>query len=364
MNLKKIILLCFLLFTSLLKAQDPLPVADFEVSNLCYKSITSFSNTSSSLQNEVFLWTIYQQGNSVPIYTSSATNINFQFPVKTTYYVSLDVTNYVTATHFHSDNVTRTILVDSIPIANFSLESCHSKFVNLSCCTNSYVWDFGDGTPTSTVTSPAHTYSTTSNYTVTLTSTNGSQTVTTSQVITPYANVLTGDFTIVYDGDTVRFNALLPTLDDSLRAAFWDWEWDLGDGTTFDLYGQAGWNVKHHYQPQERDSIYPVSLSVKDLCFEAGNEKNVLIKGIGKNVTSTYVFPSPVVHGYLNIESNEKDKLQDIKIIDCLGKKLDNLIASEKPYGYYFYVDQLPMGIYIVQLIFTDRVENHKIIKE
>lgn len=358
------IFVCFAFLSA--NAQDPHanPIADFEVSNLCYKSVTGFTNTSTNLDNPSFEWTIYQQGNATPIFTSTATDINFQFPVKTTYTVVLTVINYLTATHFHQDDVWRTIIIDSIPIANFDLEICHSKFTNLSCCANAFVWDFGDGSPTSTVTSPVHSYTAANNYTVSLTATDGSQTVTTSQVVTPYANLLTGDYDIIYDGDTVRFNAVLPTLDDSLKAAFWDWELDLGDGTDLDLFGTAGWNVKHKYERYERDSIYTVAIAVKDQCFEVENERRVLIKGLGKNVTSTYIFPSPVVHGYLNVESNEKDKLREIRIIDCLGKKLDNLVPTEKPYGYYFYINELPSGVYLVQLVFPDRVQNHKFIKE
>ena len=366
MSFKKLILILSITLCGLtIKAQDdPQPVANFEVDNLCFGSISNFTNTSSSLLNPVYKWIIYQMGNAVPIYTSSATDISFLFPVKTTYTITLRVTNYKTAFDFHTDSVTRKLIIENFPVANFDFENCQAKFANLSCCSNSYLWDFGDGTPTSTLTSPVHTYTTFNTYTVTLIASNGSQSDTTELEVFPYANVLTGDFNIVYDGDSVRFNAIIPNLDDSLRAAFWDWEWDLGDGTDFDLYGQPGWNVNHYYQRYERDSIYNVSLSVKDLCFTAGNEKKVLIKGIGKNVTSTYVFPSPIVHGYLNIESNEKYKLQEIKINDCLGRRLDNLVPTEKPYGYYIYIDELPSGIYIVQLLFTDRVENHKIIKE
>ncbi len=160
--------------------------------------------------------------------------------------------------------------------------------------------------------------------------------------------------------DTVRFNSLY----DSIKGTGCDWEWHFGDGSDLDVYGPDGWKVKHYYQRYERDSIYTVELHLKDLCYESETEKTVLIKGIGKNVTSTYVFPSPIVHGYLNIESNEKDKLVEIKIIDCLGKRLDNLVPTEKPYGYYFWIDNLATGVYFVQLVFTDRVENHKIIKE
>lgn len=344
-----------------LKAQDGdlVPIANYEVSNLCYGGITSFSNTSTSLQNHYFEWVIWQMGNSVPIYTSSATNISFQFPVKTTYTVELNAVN-VGTTHNHGDAAIRTIIIDSIPVSNFSFQRCHAKFSNLSCCTNSYLWDFGDGTPTSTLTSPPHTYTASTNYTVTLISSNGIKSDTSTQVVFPIINTLNSNYNIVYDADTVRFNSL----NDSLYSNYCDWEWDFGDGSTLDIFGISGWKVKHHYQPQERDSIYKVTLRLIDMCYEAGQEKTVLIKGIGKNVTGTYVFPSPIVYGYLNIESNEKDKLQEIKIIDCLGKRLNHLVPTEKPYGYYFWIDNLATGVYFVQLVFTDRVENHKIIKE
>ncbi len=366
MRLKKLILIINIVFaaSSLIAQNDPQPVANFQVDNLCFGSISNFTNTSSSLLNPVYKWIIYQQGNSVPIYTASTTNISFQFPVKTTYTITLRVTNYKTVFDFHTDTVTRKLIIENFPVANFDFENCQAKFANLSCCTNSYLWDFGDGTPTSTLTSPVHTYTTFTTYTVTLIANNGTQSDTMAKEVYPYANVLTGNFNIVYVGDSVKFKVVLPNLDDSLRAAFWDWEWNLGDGTALDLLGQSGWNVSHYYQRHERDSIYNVTLSVKDLCFTAENTRRVLIKGIGKNVTSTYVYPSPVVYGYLNIESNEKDKLQEIKIIDCLGKRLDNLTVWDKPYGYYLWIGNIANGVYTVQLIFSDRIENHKIIKE
>lgn len=346
---------------SLIKAQDGhiIPIANYEVSNLCYGSVASFSNTSTSLSNHAFSWVIWQMGISAPIYTSSATNINFQFPVKTTYTVQLNVTNY-TSVDSHSDDATRTIVIDSVPVSNFSFQRCHSKFSNLSCCTNTYLWDFGDGSPISTLVNPSHTYSASAFYTVTLIASNGVISDTTTGIAFPVLNILDADYNIVYDADTVRFNSV----NDSAYSHLCDWEWDFGDGTTLDIFGIDGWKVKHHYQPYERDSIYHVTLHLRDLCNEDEAEKTVLIKGIGKNVTGTSVFPSPIVHGYLNIESNEKDKLQDIKIIDCLGKRLDGLVPSEKPYGYYFWIDNLATGVYFVQLVFTDRVENHKIIKE
>jgi PKD repeat protein len=362
--IKKIFLLIeFILFISFkATAQDghPVPAANYEVNNLCYKSITSFSNTSTNLENHVFEWSIRQMGVSTPIYTSSATNISFQFPVKTTYTVSLSVVNYVTSTHSHGDLVERIIFIDSIPIANFDFKACQNKFTNLSCCANSFIWDFGDSSPTSTVTSPPHTYSASNFYNPQLIASNGVQSNTFTKQIFTFSNLLTASFSYTTNPDSVSFRSDY----DSLSGSGCTWNWAFGDGQTLNTFGSSGWTTKHKYPIYERDSIYTVFLLVKDLCFKSFAQKNILIKGIGKNVTSTYVFPSPIVHGYLNIESNEKDKLVEIKIIDCLGKRLDNLVPTEKPYGYYFWIDNLATGVYFVQLVFTDRVENHKIIKE
>jgi PKD repeat protein len=344
----------------------PSPRANFEMINFCWGSLTTFSNTSTNLQNPGFEWTILQQGITTPILTSTNSSISFQFPVKTTYTVTLNVKNYVTATHFHQNEVKRVLTLDSFPVANFDFVDCVSQFVNLSCCTNTSLWDFGDGSPTSTLTCPSHTYASSGNYTVTLVTGNGSVTSTFSQVIIPSANILSGDFSVTYDGDTVRFKTLvnLPTGDDSLRADSWDWEWDLGDGNGVDSAGLGGGIVNHSYQRYENDSIYKVTLTVISFCFIASGEQNVLIKGKGKTINGTHVFPSPVVNGYLNVESSDLSDLKEIRVIDCLGKKLDDLVPSHSRYGYYIYMDHIPSGVYIVQLIFGNRTENHRIIKE
>ena len=357
--------LCFNFKKVIAGDPHPNPIANFEMSNFCWGSITNFTNTSVNLENPAWQWTILQQGVATPVLTSTNINISYQFPVKTTYTITLEVINYVTSTHFHSNSITRTLVMDSFPVANFDMVQCESQFVNLSCCTYTSLWDFGDGSPTSTVTSPVHVYTSEGNYTVTLISGNGTVSDTFTQVITPYANVISGDFTISFIGDTAIFTTVdLNTIDDSLKANFWDWEWNLGDGTEIDSLGIGGGQVKHVYQRYENDSIYTVSLAVIDACYEEESERTIFIKGTGKTISGTHVFPSPVIHGYLNIESSDLSGLKEIRVIDCLGKKLDGLVPSRSRFGYYIYVDHIPSGVYIVQLVFGNRTENHKIIKE
>lgn len=350
-----------LLISVKLKADNhPVPVANFEVTNLCYKSITSFSNTSTNLSNAAFSWTIMQMGISAPVYTSSSININFQFPVKTTYTVTLAVGNYVTATHIHSDIISKVIKVDSIPVANFDFKACQNKFGNLCCCSNSFTWSFGDSSPTSTVTSPVHSYSASNFYNVTLIAGNGITSDTISKSVFTFNNFLTANFSFTVSTDSVNFLSGY----DSLAGSTCNWHWAFGDGQTLDAYGTPGWMPKHIYPVNERDSIYTVFLLVKDMCFSTYSQKNILIKGVGKTVNGTHVFPSPVVYGYLNIESSELNNLIEIKFIDCLGKKLDNLVVSEKPYGYYLWIGNIAAGVYTAQLLFKDHIENYKIIKE
>jgi pimeloyl-ACP methyl ester carboxylesterase/PKD repeat protein len=78
--------------------------------------------------------------------------------------------------------LTDTIVKTLSPIANFTAidtSVCIGnpiQFNNLSQNSTSYVWNFGDGSATSTLTNPTHIYASAGNYTVTLLATGNSQT--------------------------------------------------------------------------------------------------------------------------------------------------------------------------------------------
>lgn len=73
-----------------------------------------------------------------------------------------------------SDSITRTITVKAVPFASFTfptvcLPNSTVQFTNASTGGTSYSWDFGDGSPIVTATSPAHTYTGSGPYNVKLT---------------------------------------------------------------------------------------------------------------------------------------------------------------------------------------------------
>ena len=113
------------------------------------------------------------------------------------------------------------------------------SLLNNSVSAANFVWDFGDGTPTSSVVNPTHTYAGPGNYTVTLYAYNPDGCTATSD--TTYLNIriksdsLQPSFTVVKTDSCIEFKALI-TNTSSLNTGPINpgttFLWDFGDGTT------------------------------------------------------------------------------------------------------------------------------------
>ena len=131
--------------------------------SLCVGSGVSFTGSSTNATRVV--WT-FGDGD-----TSSAINTIHRYTTAGTYTVSLVAYNPNSCNKF--DSVTKTIVVSSLPEANFSFSpvipvpNTPVQFTNLSLRAVSYDWSFGDGT-TATDVNPGHLYRRTGHYTVCL----------------------------------------------------------------------------------------------------------------------------------------------------------------------------------------------------
>lgn len=112
---------------------------------------------------------------------------------------------------------------------------------NQSTGANLYTWDFGDGSPTRQTKSVnenlSHTYSTPGAYRVTLTATNGCSTISTTEEITVYPQVI-ANFNVNQPQDCVGAEFTFTNLSGSQFTSVWD----FGDGTT-----STEVNPKHSY---------------------------------------------------------------------------------------------------------------------
>jgi len=136
-----------------------------------------------------------------------------------------------------------TIAAQPPPVAAFAFQAAGLQVNFVDRSTNaptSWLWTFGDGTPTSAQQNPIHTYAAGGNYTVSLTATNAAGSSNTSQVVAVSAGTPPkAEFTFQASGLTVNFA-------DSSTGNPTSWGWNFGDGHLSSVqnpvytYGTAG----------------------------------------------------------------------------------------------------------------------------
>ncbi len=199
------------------------PTANFSATNVCLGDVMNFTNSSSGATG--YIWDF---GDATG--TSSSTNPTHTYATANTFTVTL-----IASDGTCNDTITQNVVVNNAPQVSFTstgaTTACGSLTVNFVNNTtggggNSYSWDFGDGTGTSSLQNPIYTYTTPGTYTVTLSATIGSCTDVDSLVnyITvtpgPAASFTAGSVCL---GETVYF------VNTSTGAT--NYLWDFGDGT-------------------------------------------------------------------------------------------------------------------------------------
>ena len=157
------------------------PTPNFTIPVTCLVSgsgSTIFTNTSTITDGSVltYLWNFDNATNATPLNpnTSTSTNGSHNYSAANTYNVNLVATSSTGC----SKPITKPFSTLSQPLANFTVpaEVCDGLQVNFTDASTpfsgtiaNWLWNFGDGSPTSALQNPTHTYATAGNYNVTLT---------------------------------------------------------------------------------------------------------------------------------------------------------------------------------------------------
>ena len=145
------------------------------------------------------------------------------------------------------------------PVARFtSTFNCNNKlqvaFTDQSVLPQTWTWDFGDGSPTSPLQNPVHTYAAFGNYNVSLKVTNGG--CDNTKIIPILLFTETANFTVADDTICTSQSAVFQTT--GINAAnITSYFWDYGDGSS----GFGGATVGHIYA---LPGLYTITLTITD----------------------------------------------------------------------------------------------------
>ncbi len=232
------------------------PMAMFSFSNTCLHDSEIFSNTSTPPSSGSITGWLWNFGDSSPLNALQQPSHVYAGTGP------FNVTLIASSNNGCKDSITKTLVIHPVPDAKFStLNICvnhttqfnDSSSIAASDTLHSWIWNFGDGSPASTLQYPQHIYTSAGTYGVSLiTTTNNAckDTISKSIIIHPFPDAQFSTSNVC-NGNRAHFSdsASIPA-PDSIHS----WKWNFGDGSPVNtnqvitggyLYAAAGiYNVQ------------------------------------------------------------------------------------------------------------------------
>jgi PKD repeat protein len=334
---------------------NDLPSAHISANEVCLGQATQFTNLTTG-GNRAF-WS-FGDGDTL---TSTASSITHTYAKAGTYRAILLAFNSSNC----FDTISQVVKVDALPTVSFSYSgTCQggaTAFTNKSTGSSKVVWDFGDGSATSTVNNPSHTYADTGTYMVKLVASNAggcSDSFTTKVIIIPSPKAT---WTVKQQGTTRHYTF---TATDTTATSY---SWDFGDLSA----KGTGKSVVHTYPG---NGSYHVVLTVTNSNGCSASTDSLFkvtgtgLKDINADAFNLDIFPNPF---------NDKTELRytlgeqsnvSITLMDMTGRKLGNICNTSQPAGSYMYeidaaANNLKSGVYFVNLLVNGNSITRRIIK-
>ena len=222
---------------------------------ICSSDSITFTNTSTPSAVSAS-WNFGDGG------TSSVINPTHTYSAAGTYTVTLIAGDSNGCT----DTSTKTIIVHQTPVADFTAnvtKSCSVPFVvnfiNTSTGATNYIWNFGDGSPVSTLQNPVHTYITAGTYNVSLIAVNANGLCSDTIVMNNFILISPPAAYFAYTPDSGCVSLTVNFMDTSISAvaSIINYIWNFGDGSTASLAVPL---ISHTYTAT---GIYTVTLIVQ-----------------------------------------------------------------------------------------------------
>lgn len=314
------ILLMIFLQVSKANAHTP-PIPEFSATSLCFGDSSRFTNQ--SIGGVYSMWVIQKWdvalNDTITLDTLYTADLTYLFSTQGTYYITLQEDNG------HIVSITKAILIGNNTSASFDFQTCTNQFVNMSTCSSSFHWEFGDGN-SSYLPLPIHQYADTGTYIVTLICYNGllSDTITKQVVINElgYANPI---YQITLSNDTVYCKITGGIYNVNTLT------WFFSDGTT-----ASSPDTFHVFQDTGMCSVTirvfnSCGMFFRDTMFTV-NYYATSIKSLNNPNSYFLIYPNPT-QNIISIKSKSTEEIVGIEIFDLIGQKKFELLETNTYYN-------------------------------
>ncbi|MGK0364336.1 MAG: PKD repeat protein [Saprospiraceae bacterium] len=326
-----------------------LPTADFTFA--VEDNLVIFTNTSDNA--DTYSWDFGDMNNSI------LQNPQNLYDTQGTYDVTLTVTN-----DCGSNSTSLQIITGSIPSAGFTSgpsSGCAPIIIQFNDGSTGnpteWFWQFPGGTPaTSNQQNPSVTYTTAGFYTVSLAVANtaGNNFVTQENYVVVETFPMP-DFTFEIDMD----NPLQVNFTNQTSGSVNQYLWDFGDGNT-----SSEFDISHIYE--NGATTYNVTLNAINSSCGAANSQAVTILYSSTEdysiLPTVQVFPSPFTDDlYVNFKEMP-DASMELRLTAIDGRIFNRQIINNQQ-NVRFSTDNLPSGIYILQMIYEGDIFGVRVVK-
>lgn len=219
----------------------PRPQSSFTISDAssCFGDDITIASTATIPAGTIANWNWNLGDGRTPSY-NNADPFVINYPAANDYVISLVTVSDRGCT---SETVTGNLSVHPLPVADFTLPAgiCmpggQAQFTNTSTVPDnsnlSYLWNFGDGSGTSTAVSPTYVYATAGTYPVTLTATSafGCTDVSDSKLLSDFFDKPVARFQVSPQELCEGENTLFIDGSSAPNSSLSSWKWNFGDGS-------------------------------------------------------------------------------------------------------------------------------------
>ncbi len=360
---------------------NPVPDANFSTANfICMGTPSQFINQSTIASGTISQY-IWNFGDGSP--TSNAVNpIHIYNSVSSFQAQLIAVSDSGCAdTTIRQISVAPLPVISFVPVPDYGSPPLTVTIQNNTPGLNTYIWNFGDGSPLQTIANPTHTYTDTGTFVITVIVTNASgcsdslsQFV---EVVNPFPDLAITGISATIQNDKLQLYAQISNTGNVIASQFelravtgnglliyevWQGVIPLKPGQSITVPMASRFPVR----PGSNPEFYCIEIMTLNGAPDAISDNNRKCGSLRDEFSSVVVFPSPADHQLTAAFNVPSDGTVDVCLYDISGKKVTCMSAVPVTKGFNeikLPVFMLSQGVYALTVLYGDNIRTAQFVR-